>query len=77
VLTGLSPATHSQKWPHLASRFELPRGIAPRLSATRKLSCNRVLEVIEANRRGTWTINALIVHVDLSQKALLRLSWHD
>jgi hypothetical protein len=24
-------------------------------SATRKLSCNRVREVIEANRRGTWT----------------------
>jgi len=28
-------------------------------SATRKLSCNRVREAIEANRRGTWTINAL------------------
>ena len=28
------------------------------LSAKRKLSCNRVREVIEVNRRGTWTINA-------------------
>ena len=28
-------------------------------SATRKLSCNRVREVIEANRRGTWMINAV------------------
>jgi len=26
------------------------------LSATRKLSFNRVREAIEANRRGTWTI---------------------
>jgi pimeloyl-ACP methyl ester carboxylesterase len=29
------------------------------LSATRKLSCNGVREAIEANRRGTWTINAV------------------
>jgi hypothetical protein len=28
-------------------------------SATRKLSCSYVEEVIEANRRGTWSINAV------------------
>src|ERR1700688_2761225 len=34
----------------------------PVMSATRKLSCNRVREVIEANCRGNWTINAVIGH---------------
>ena len=26
--------------------------------ATRKLTCDHIREVIEGNRRGTWTINA-------------------
>jgi hypothetical protein len=38
--------------------------IASGWSATRKLSCNRVREVIEANRRGTWTINAVTGDVE-------------
>ena len=47
--------THPAVGPNPGSHEE----VLDELWATRKLSCNRVLEVIEANRRGTWTINAL------------------
>ena len=38
-------------------------GLAPTIVGYTKLSCNSVREVIEANRRGTWTINALTVQM--------------
>jgi hypothetical protein len=41
--------------------------------ATRKLSCNRVREVIEANPRGTWTINAVTVQVKSDPILIVRL----
>ncbi len=43
------------------------------LSATRKLSCNRVREVIEANRRGTWRVNALIGKSAATEKTGLKI----
>jgi hypothetical protein len=48
--------------------------IAPGLSATRKLPCNRVREVIEANRRGTWTINAVTGKVKYWHWTLVRVT---